>query len=194
VAADKQALRQRMRDLIGAIPPEEAATRSRAICDRLATAPELAVARSILLTLALPGEPDLAALGEILLDRGHAICLPRIDWKTRSMTPVRVSSLTEGLVSQRHGVQEPGAGMPLDPRDLDCVLVPGMAFDAAGGRLGRGGGFFDRMLETGGLRAWVCGVGFDCQVVDRVPTEAHDARMDAVATEDRLVICRKPRR
>lgn len=192
-AADKQALRRRMRDLVGAIPPDEATTRSRAICDRLATAPEVAVARSILLTLALPGEPDLLPLGELLLERGHTVCLPRIDWKTRSMTPVRVGSLTEGLVTQRHGVREPGAGMPVDAADLDCVLVPGLAFDGAGGRLGRGGGFFDRLLEAGAPRAWLCGVCFDVQVVDCVPTEAHDARMDAIATEERLVICRKPR-
>jgi len=184
-----------MRDIVRAIPDDEAARRSADLCDRLADAPEIAGARTLLLTLALPGEADLAPLAERLLARGVAVCLPRIDWDARTMTPVPVASLTQGLVTGRHGVQEPSEGEPVDLDALDAVLVPGLAFDVAGRRLGRGGGFFDRLL--GDLlsigRAWRCGVGFACQIVERVPVESHDVLMDAVATESGVAPCQPDR-
>jgi 5-formyltetrahydrofolate cyclo-ligase len=195
IRAEKQALRRRMRDLVRAIPDDEAARRSADLCARLAEAPEIAGARAVLLTLALPGEADLAPLAERLLARGVTLCLPRIDWDARAMTPVRVASITEGLVAGRHGVREPSEGEPVDLDTLDAVLVPGLAFDAAGRRLGRGGGFFDRLLgelRSSG-RAWLCGGAFDCQVVERVPVELHDVRMDAIATESGVVRCQPDR-
>lgn len=193
-AAEKAALRQRMRGILRAIPPEDGARRSLALCDRLAGAPDLARARSVLLTLPLPGEADLTPLAQRLLDRGCAVCLARVDWDARTMTPVRIDSLSEGVVAGRHGVRQPVGGVAVALGALDAILVPGLAFDLGGGRLGRGGGFFDRLLGEArrGGRAWVCGAGFDCQIVDRVPGEAHDERLDAIASESGVAPCRGP--
>ena len=184
-----------MRDIVRAIPDEEAARRSADLCARLADTPEIAGAGAVLLTLALPGEADLAPLAERLLARGVTVCLPRIDWHARAMTPVPVASLTEGVVEGRHGVREPAEGDELEPDALDAVLVPGLAFDAAGRRLGRGGGFFDRLLADlrSSGRAWLCAGAFDCQIVERVPVEPHDVVMDAIATEAGVVLCQPDR-
>lgn len=189
--AEKQALRQRMRRIVRSIPPEEAAARSLRLCERLEVAPPLAVARCALLTLAIPWEADLLPLGERLLKRGCEVCVPRVDWSARAMTPVRVASLTDGFIEGRFGVREPAEGEVVEVERLDAVLVPGLAFDAAGGRLGRGAGFFDRLLERvrRAKRAWICGAGFEEQLVDRVPVEPHDVPLDAVATEERLLHC-----
>jgi len=189
--AEKQALRQRMRRIVRSIPPGEAAARSLRLCERLENAPPVAVARCVLLTLAIPWEADLLPLGQRLLERGCEVCVPRVDWSARAMTPVRVASLTEGFVEGRFGVREPAEGALVEVERLDAVLVPGLAFDGAGGRLGRGAGFFDRLLGRvrRANRAWVCGAGFEAQFVDRVPVEAHDVPLDAVATEDRLLLC-----
>lgn len=84
-----------------------------------------------------------------------------------------------------HGVLEPAGTDPAPPASL--VLVPGLAFDARGYRLGRGGGYYDRFLESlGHPRPVLCGVCFACQLVPEVPREAHDARVDYVVTETGL--------
>lgn len=85
-----------------------------------------------------------------------------------------------------HGAPEPASGAPAPPPDL--ILVPGLAFDRRGGRLGRGGGFYDRFL-AGPVAAGLptLGVCFACQVVPNVPQEPHDARVAALVTEEGFV-------
>ena len=75
----------------------------------------------------------------------------------------------------------------MDPAEIDLVLVPGLAFDAAGGRLGRGGGFYDRFLATLGPAAARVGVAFDAQILPEVPTDGLDARMSCVVTDARVM-------
>ena len=85
------------------------------------------------------------------------------------------------LVSGQFGILEPPeSAVCAESCEVDLVVTPGMAFDAAGFRLGRGRGFYDRWLE--GLTAFRCGIGFDHQLVSDVPHESHDARMGVVVT------------
>ncbi len=88
------------------------------------------------------------------------------------------------------GVREPvvTAGL-IDPREADLVLVPGLAFDRAGGRLGRGGGFYDRFLAGLPLGVVRVGVAFDRQIVGAVPLGAHDAAVGRVVTERGALAC-----
>jgi 5-formyltetrahydrofolate cyclo-ligase len=74
-------------------------------------------------------------------------------------------------------------GPAVDPRTVDLAVVPGVAFDADGGRLGRGGGFYDRLLAALSPATAVIGVCFERQVVERVPRESHDHRVQAVIAE-----------
>lgn len=85
-----------------------------------------------------------------------------------------------------HGVRELADAAPAGPADL--VLVPGLAFDALGYRLGRGGGYYDRFLESlAPPRPILCGVCFACQIVPKIPWEPHDARVDFVMSEAGLL-------
>lgn len=77
----------------------------------------------------------------------------------------------------------PDAQVPVSPAWADVIVVPGVAFDAAGGRLGRGGGWYDRLLADPARRGLAIGVAFEPQLVESVPVEEHDARLDAVVTE-----------
>ena len=84
------------------------------------------------------------------------------------------------------GVPAPVDGARIDPGDLQLVLVPGMAFDRSGRRLGRGGGFYDRFLARlapGTLKIGFC---FRCQVLEEIPTSDHDRLVDAIVTADGL--------
>lgn len=76
----------------------------------------------------------------------------------------------------------------VDPAQIDCVIVPGAAFDINGGRLGLGGGFYDKFLPQA-VNAVTIAFAFDCQIIDEVPTEFHDVPVDIVLTERRL--CRR---
>ena len=93
----------------------------------------------------------------------------------------------EPLAPGRWSVPEPAAPRWVAAEDVDLALVPGLAFDAAGGRLGHGGGYYDRLLARAEPRiACRAGIAWACQIVDRVPTGPHDVRMDWVVTEKEI--------
>lgn len=88
-------------------------------------------------------------------------------------------------VKGAHGIPEPADAQAVRTEELRVVVVPGLAFDAQGGRLGHGQGHYDRLLANSG--ALLVGLCFESRLVDTVPMEPHDARMDVVATEKRMV-------
>lgn len=131
--------------------------------------------RRVLAYRALPGEPSLDALaGEFELLTTRAIWRPEPRLSVHAWdSAARLSKL---------GILEPPPGTPeLAPELIEAVLVPGLAFDEAGGRLGYGGGFYDRLLPL--LSVPKIGVVYEGLVLSSLPIEAHDARMDFLATE-----------
>ncbi|MEM9372569.1 MAG: 5-formyltetrahydrofolate cyclo-ligase [Planctomycetota bacterium] len=136
-------------------------------------------------------EPDVDALIEIARDARKPLAVPGIDWASRSIQPRLVRS-ADDLEIGRHGIRVPRQTcQDAEPGSIDLVLVPGVAFDRSGGRLGRGGGFYDRFLASGrarpmgagGVTPTAFGVGFAAQIVERVPMEPHDQRMDGLVTD-----------
>ena len=103
------------------------------------------------------------------------------------MLAVEIRSFDDGLVEGRFGIREPGSGSPRPFEDIDLIVVPALAYDRTGGRLGRGGGFYDRFLARDDMRAVRCGLGFDEQVTEQLPTHAHDLPVAIVVT-DRQVL------
>lgn len=190
---DKPALRTRLKALLADISPADHAAWSAALCAHLIHSPEFEHARSILVFAPMTGagEPDIAPLVTFALAHSKTLAVPRIDWSTRTMTPVRITSfdadLVPDLVNQRLGLRAPRPGLTqLDVAEIDLVLVPGLAFDRAGGRLGRGAGFYDRFLPTLRSGTPIVGVGFDAQILPTIPTEPHDHPLEALATESGL--------
>jgi len=96
------------------------------------------------------------------------------------------------LVAGYRGLREPPPGAPaVALGGLDLLLVPGLAFDDDGGRLGQGGGFYDRLLAAPARPAWVLGVAFAAQGGARVPSAPHDQRVDGVVTEHGIALMRR---
>ena len=166
------------------LPVAERAERSREIVRRIVELPAWRGSSRVLLFAPLPAEPDLDLLwgGGALI--GKRCAYPRVEGAALRLYYVQG---LEELEPTRWGLREPPprAAREAALADCDLVLVPGLAFDAAGGRLGRGGGFYDRLLATRDpARTRLVGVGFACQPVgDVLPLAAHDVRLDEIVTE-----------
>jgi 5-formyltetrahydrofolate cyclo-ligase len=163
--------------------------RSQEACARLLGLPELVDldGRTVAgyVALASKGELDPAPALDAMAIRGAQIAYPRVDAPDAPLTFRRVAR--GALVAGRFGLLEPPASAPVIPAEsLDLVVVPGVAFDGDGGRLGFGGGFYDRTFG-GARRAALIGLCFDLQVIARCPTGPGDVRVDAVVTESRVL-------
>ena len=141
-------------------------------------------ARSVLSFLPTGDEPDILTLAQAALGAGKSLALPRYVPHNDSYEAARVTDLSWELVPGRFGILEPRPSCSiLPPNELDFVLVPGLGFALDGGRLGRGRGYFDRLLAA--VPGFKCGVAFDCQVVPELPSEPHDVRLDCILTPTR---------
>ncbi len=182
---EKRSLRSRiiaLRDEMAAI---QRAAASSAICAKLAALPDFVAARRVLLTLPFGSEPDTRPLVEHALAAGKEVLLPRVDHEARMLDLHRVADLLHDIAPGRWSIPEPRPERCLRaaPETVDWVLVPGVAFDVQGGRLGYGGGFYDRLLPL--LRTGVPRVAaaFALQMVGRVPRGKHDLAIDLIVTE-----------
>lgn len=135
-------------------------------------------AAPIAVYLARPFELSLDPLIEILLESNVEICAPHLDLERETMTFVRLQSLQD-VCNGPWNVREPRGNEVVAP---SLVIVPGLAFDPRGHRLGTGGGWYDRTLTPA---MTTVGVGFDFQIVARVPVEAHDCTMNWVFSNKR---------
>lgn len=182
----KAELRDRMRAARAALPPDARTTAATAVSEALLgllRLDELRGAGPVLLYAALGDELAVDAATEGLLERGATVCLPRVDGDAVDVVPVRG---LDGLVPGWRGVREPPPSAPaIPPSALRAAVIPGLAFDAQGNRLGYGGGHFDRLLAQLDPAAVVIGVAYDIQVVDTLPAEAHDRPVHVVLTECR---------
>ena len=127
--------------------------------------------------LASKEEIDLTDFIAAALSFGCAVVAPR--WNGAEYELVRIENL-ETLVKGPHGILEPPAGPVVCPRDVRAWLVPGLAFTKKGGRLGYGGGWYDRFLCKVPKRVPKIGVAYAFQLVDELPTELHDIRLTSV--------------
>lgn len=175
----KKALRRAATAARRQLSPQERAVASDAAVDRLLALPELREVHTVLLYAAVGDEPDVAAALAVLRQRGVRTLLPRVRGE---LVELVAAGELHSLAAGYRGIREPD-GPSIDPEVVDVAIVPGVAFDPVGGRLGRGGGHYDRLLPALPSDAPRIGVCFACQVVPMVPREPHDAPIDVVVTE-----------
>ena len=175
----KTDLRREMRARL-TILGDARAEKSRAIVAALAAHPAFLAAKTVALFAPIPTEPDVEPLWE---NAARQFCFPRVNGAQIEFVVVRHP---EDLAPAAWNplVREPAAAQPvIASAGLDLILVPGLAFTRDGRRLGRGGGYYDRLLAARAPRTIALGVCFDPQLVADLPCEPHDQRVDAVVTE-----------
>lgn len=181
--AHKSALRRWALAWLDGLSPGDRAAGDEALFRRFLALPEVGSARTILLYHGMGNEPDTARLFQPLWTAGKRLCLPRC--LSGNGMEVRLLQPDRPLVRHRYGMLEPGGDCPaVPPGEIDLVLVPGLAFDRSGGRLGRGGGYYDRWLARySGFTAALCRDGL---LMEAIPRLHHDLRVDLVITETGL--------
>ncbi len=180
----KRSLRRSIRAAILALAPAERADQEARLHARFAELPGLAAADTILLYAA--AYPDEFATGPLLAlvrARGQRLVLPRVDREQHRLILHAIDDPGRDLEISAGGIPEPTlASTIVEPRTINWVLVPGLGFDRRGFRLGRGGGYYDRLLPE--LRPdcprWALALA--PQLVAEVPVEPHDQALDGIAT------------
>jgi 5-formyltetrahydrofolate cyclo-ligase len=143
-------------------------------------------ARAILFFAPLPEELDVWPLVETALIEGKIVALPRFDAGTNRYVAHQIQDAACDVESGKFGIREPKHYCPSVPLNrLDFSLVPGVAFDLRGRRLGRGKGFYDQLLA--GISGKTCGVGFDEQIIAEIPVEPHDIHLNCILTPTRWI-------
>jgi 5-formyltetrahydrofolate cyclo-ligase len=186
IQAAKALLRKQIRGTLQKIPPAARFTLSAQICDRLKEQAVWKNAGSALFFAPLPDEADVWPLLEDALTGKKIAALPRFDSASNGYVAGRVQNLRSEIVTGQFGIREPGASCVEIPLNrLNLVLVPGVAFDWQGRRLGRGRGFYDRLLaDVDGIK---CGIAFDEQMVEEIPAGPRDIRLNFILTPTRCV-------
>ena len=183
----KARLRMQIKEIVSAMSPQIARVKSQTACESVLALPEYRDARTIMLYLPMPAEADCSGIAKHAWSSGKTVLAPKITWQPREMIAVQIRSLDTDVTSGEYGIPMPAGDEPWPADKINFVIVPALAFDRRGHRLGRGGGFYDRFLAQGALRAAVCGLGFSEQIVDRLPNHPHDQPMEILVTDREIL-------
>ena len=184
---DKAQLRSKLQTDLLTVRPEQRDAKSRLACERLVATKQFQDASTIMLFLSLPHEIETAEAILAAWQSDKTVVVPKVSWEQRHMIPVQINSLDTGISTHTSGLRNPTGGAPVPFGDIDLVVTPGLAFDAKGNRLGRGGGYYDRFLAHDQLKACKCGFAFAEQVIDSVPVADHDQPMDMLITDAAVI-------
>ena len=196
----KRRLRILVEERVLAMSPAKRESADAIIAERLISHPEWIDAHSVLLYRSLPYEVGTDRLLEEALSTGKELYLPRITGNRMGFHRVADRSALKRLSAHRFGVLEP----PSHARQWESphpwrpaiVVCPGRVFDVRGGRIGHGGGFYDRFLagalpvDAPETQLTVAGICYEAQLVDTVPTHSNDHPIDIIFTEQRVVLRR----
>jgi 5-formyltetrahydrofolate cyclo-ligase len=181
----KQAVREVLLAARRRLSGEERARLSRRIAERLVALELFSRSRTVALYAAMGAEVDTSEVARSAAAAGKRVVFPRFE---RQHALAFAECSPEALVPASHGTREPPPGAPAVPlAAIDLVLVPGVAFDLHCRRLGRGRGHYDATLAALSPGTARVGLAFELQVLPAVPVEPHDAPLDAVVTEARVL-------
>lgn len=185
----KQEVREEIKRKIDALPADIIAAKTKAIENRLFEFANFLESRIVLLYTPLPYEVDSTDIIQRSFAYNKIVVLPNFSIGNRKMRLFKVDTLDKGLEQSPRGNIEPNAklfkSVPLDC--LDLAIIPGLAMDEKGGRIGSGQGYYDRLLPDLPITTRKVGLVFEIQILAGVPMESHDKHLDIIITEDRII-------
>jgi 5-formyltetrahydrofolate cyclo-ligase len=183
---EKAALRSSIKLALAAMRPEERHEASISACQRLMGLDEFRRAGAVMLYMPMTTEVDLSSIALRCIQSGKTVCVPKV--VGTDLRPVEITRFdVADMDVDHHGVRTPRDGQPVPVNLLDLVVVPGLAFDSGGRRLGRGGGIYDRFLVRLRRSTITIGIAYDTQIVETVPAAPHDINVHLVVTERRVI-------
>jgi len=185
---DKREIRKRIMTLRNAMTPEEIEAKSGEIVRQLTELREIRESATLMVYLSFGSEVVADGLIVWGWDAGKRIVVPFCHPESRVLTPCLLGGFAE-LETGHYGIREPKAERlrPVPLEEIDAVLIPAVAFDRQGRRVGYGGGYYDRFLPEI-PRAARIGAAFACQIVTEIPPDPHDVPADRIVTEDELIV------
>lgn len=183
IATKRERVRAKIRHRREALTPEERTRLSQRIVDSTARWIQREGFASVMLYLSMRSEVETTSLLEGLLNSGKQVCAPVVDTEQLELTPRRIQNLKTELVPHPYGMLEPSETSPIFPTEhLQLIVVPGIAFDRNGYRLGYGKGFYDRFL-TKCSHAVAIGLAYRVQLVEDTFPQAWDVPVQHIFTE-----------
>ena len=185
----KQEIRDEIARKITSLKPDALAAKTKAIEDRLFEFANFLEARIALLYTPISAEVDTREIIQRSYMYNKIIVLPSFDDETRKMTLMKIDDPVKDLIEGPRGNLEPNPelckAVPIDC--LDIAIVPGLAMDEKGGRIGSGNGYYDRLIPELPITTRKVGLVFEDQIISAIPMESHDKHVDIVITEARVI-------
>jgi len=178
----KRKIRNEVRAARAGLRERDFHRKSDIICARLIAIEEFISANCIMLYLPMSDEIRLGALAKAAWQAGKTICAPTSP-ADREIRAIEIKPENCDLFDAKMGLRSP-LGLEIHPGEIDLIIVPALAFDPNGGRLGRGGGFYDRFLKRPDLRAKKIGAAFIEQIRPVLPMDINDVPVDRVITDE----------
>jgi|Deesub1362B_J571_1020462.scaffolds.fasta_scaffold00087_66 5-formyltetrahydrofolate cyclo-ligase len=185
---NKSLLRKEIIKKRDSIKPELRRDKSRLIQKRLTVLKEYREAKTVLLFASFDSEVDTSGIIDDALQRGKRVVLPKVDTEEKRLALYSIKTRTE-LKPGFKGIPEPDS-LPereVSLEEIDFILVPGVAFDENGGRLGYGGGYYDKLLGGLNRKPHLVAVAFEEQILEKVPVSNHDIRIPKIVTDQRII-------
>jgi 5-formyltetrahydrofolate cyclo-ligase len=195
----KRRFRKQLLQKRDSIPPEEKKRKDKAVLERLCALEEFKEAKSILLYVSFRSEVDTGICLKHIIALGKKLVLPVVDAERRALSLYETrdtSELRPGYMGIPEPEKRPDRKVTL--KGVDLVIIPGVGFDVSGGRLGYGGGYYDRLLgyeskRLAGMKRHIVtlALAYEEQIGREIPAERHDIKVDMIVTDMRLIRCAK---
>lgn len=182
---DKKSLRVQVQDHLESLHDREIQSRSLQACRHFLHQEEFKSAQSVMFFLSLPKEVETSHAILLAFEADKTVLVPRVHWAQRQMEPVVIHALNCPMEIGRHGLRNPTGSETRPVSQIDLIVIPGVAFDRSGNRIGHGAGFYDRFLADQHFQGLRCGLALEDQVIDVIPTESHDMKLDMLVTDKR---------
>lgn len=187
---ERKNLRKRVLQARDLIPEQERNRKSTEITERVLNLKDFQSSRSVFIYVGFRSEVSTTGLIRRAITMGKKVSVPLSVIEGHLLIPYQITDPEKELQPGYCSIPEPdpNSANPIDPAEIDLIVLPGSVFDPRGGRLGYGGGYYDRFISRQASLAVRVGIAFEEQVVTSVPVEKHDQPVDILVTEKRVVV------